>query len=210
MDTHLASATERARATLMRELPGLTIALHAATEWAGDEAELARCRADIAKADIIICAMLFLESHFTEILPDLKARAPHCDAIVSILSESAVMKLTRIGRFRMDSPQGGALAFLKRLKGESKDRTATTGARQMKMLKRLPQILRFIPGTAQDVRAYFLTLQYWLAGSDENVTNMIRVADRPLCRWRAAAPARHAAGSRRRSPIPMSASTTRA
>ena len=39
----------------------------------------------------------------------------------------------------------------------------------MKMLRRLPQILRFIPGTAQDVRAYFLTLQYWLAGSDENV-----------------------------------------
>lgn len=174
MDTHLASATDRARATLVREVPGLSIALHAATEWAGDEAGLARCRADIARADIIICSMLFMESHFVDILDDLKARAPHCDAIVSILSESAVMKLTRIGRFRMDSPQGGALAFLKRLKGESKDRTATTGARQMKMLKRLPQILRFIPGTAQDVRAYFLTLQYWLAGSDENVTNMIR------------------------------------
>ena len=42
------------------------------------------------------------------------------------------------------------------------------------MLKRIPQILRFIPGTAQDVRAYFLTLQYWLAGSDENIANMIR------------------------------------
>ena len=34
----------------------------------------------------------------------------------------------------------------------------------MRMLRRLPKILRFIPGTAQDVRAYFLTLQYWLAG----------------------------------------------
>ena len=44
----------------------------------------------------------------------------------------------------------------------------------MKMLKRIPQILRFIPGTAQDVRTYFLTLQYWLAGSDENVVNMVR------------------------------------
>ena len=45
----------------------------------------------------------------------------------------------------------------------------------MKMLRRLPQILRFIPGTAQDVRAYFLTLQYWLAGSDDNVANMVRL-----------------------------------
>ena len=44
----------------------------------------------------------------------------------------------------------------------------------MAMLRRLPKMLRFIPGTAQDVRAYFLTLQYWLAGSDDNVIDMIR------------------------------------
>lgn len=174
MDTHLASATERARAVLTKEMPGLSIALHAATEWSGNEESLARCRADIARGDIIICAMLFLESHFTAILPDLKARAADCDAIVSILSDGEVMKLTRIGRFRMDSPQGGALSFLKRLKGNGKERNASAGARQMKMLKRIPQMLRFIPGTAQDVRAYFLTLQYWLAGSDQNVANMIR------------------------------------
>ncbi len=155
-------------------MPGLSIVLHAATEFSGNETALARCRADIASADIVLCAMLFLESHFTEILPDLRARAPNCDAIVSILSDSAVMKLTRIGKFRMDSPQGGALSFLKRLKGRGNERNASAGARQMKMLKRIPQILRFIPGTAQDVRAYFLTLQYWLAGSDENVANMIR------------------------------------
>jgi magnesium chelatase subunit H len=51
---------------------------------------------------------------------------------------------------------------------------ATAGAQQMKMLRRLPKILRFIPGTAQDVRAYFLTLQYWLAGSEQNIANMVR------------------------------------
>ncbi|MGZ8274469.1 MAG: magnesium chelatase subunit H [Burkholderiaceae bacterium] len=54
----------------------------------------------------------------------------------------------------------------------------------MKMLRRVPQLLRFIPGTAQDVRAYFLTLQYWLAGSEENVASMVhflvdRYADGP-------------------------------
>jgi magnesium chelatase subunit H len=174
MDTHLASATERARTVLQREMPGLSVALHAATEFSGSAEGLARCRDDIARADIVLCAMLFLESHFTEIMPDLQARAQACDAMVSILSDSAVMKLTRIGRFRMDSSAGGALGFLKRLKGNGKDRNASAGSRQMKMLKRIPQILRFIPGTAQDVRAYFLTLQYWLAGSDENIANMIR------------------------------------
>jgi magnesium chelatase subunit H len=44
----------------------------------------------------------------------------------------------------------------------------------MKMLRRIPQFLRFIPGTAQDVRAYFLALQYWLSGSEENIGHMVR------------------------------------
>ncbi len=65
------------------------------------------------------------------------------------------------------------MALLKRLRG-NKERKQSTGAQQMSMLRRIPKLLRFIPGTAQDVRAYFLTLQYWLAGSDENLGNMIR------------------------------------
>ena len=43
------------------------------------------------------------------------------------------------------------------------------------MLKQLPKLLRFIPGTAQDVRAYFLSLQYWLSGSEDNFANMVRL-----------------------------------
>ncbi len=174
MDTHLASATERAARTLAREMPGLTVSLHAAAEWNGDEERLARCRADIARADIILCSMLFMEDHYASVLPDLAARAEQCDAIVSIMSDGAVMRLTRLGRFRMDTPQGGALGFLRQLRGRGSERTATVGARQLKMLKRIPRILRFIPGAAQDVRAYFLTMQYWLAGSDDNIANLVR------------------------------------
>ena len=44
----------------------------------------------------------------------------------------------------------------------------------MKALRTLPAILKFVPGTAQDVRAYLLLLQYWLAGSDSNIEQMIR------------------------------------
>lgn len=174
MDTHLASATERATRSLARELPGLTVSLHAATEWNGNESRLTHCREDIAKADILVCSMLFMEDHYKAILPDLRARADTCDAIVSIMSDGEVMKLTRLGHFRMDAPQGGVLGFLKQLKGKGKERTASAGARQMRMLKRIPQILRFIPGAAQDVRAYFLTMQYWLAGSEDNIANMVR------------------------------------
>jgi magnesium chelatase subunit H len=44
----------------------------------------------------------------------------------------------------------------------------------MKLLRRLPKILKFIPGKAQDLRAWFLTMQYWLGGSDDNVEQMVR------------------------------------
>lgn len=176
MDTHLASATERAARILRREMPGLSLVLHAATEFGDSPEKLAACRRDIAAGDIVICAMLFMEDHFRAILADLQARRDGCDTLVCMLSAAEVTTLTRIGAFRMDNPsKGGAMALLKRLKGSDKPRTASTGAHQMRMLKRLPKILRFIPGTAQDVRAYFLALQYWLAGSDENVVNMVRM-----------------------------------
>ncbi|MEL6324117.1 MAG: magnesium chelatase subunit H, partial [Pseudomonadota bacterium] len=78
----------------------------------------------------------------------------------------------KLGRFRMDKPESGPIALLKRLRGSSDK--AKAGANQAKMLRRLPKLLKFIPGTAQDVRAYFLTLQYWLSGSDRNIENLIR------------------------------------
>lgn len=174
MDTHLASATERARAALVRELPGLDLSIHAASEWSNDAAALARCKSDIALGDIVICTMLFMEDHFQPVLGALQARRDQCDAMVCCMSAGDVTRLTRIGKFNMDGSQGGALALLKRLRGGNKKQKGSAGAQQMKMLRRLPQILRFIPGTAQDVRAYFLTLQYWLSGSEENIANMVR------------------------------------
>lgn len=174
MDTHVASATVRAQAALKRDLPGLELSVHAASEWSADPRLLARCQEAVAKADIVVATMLFMEDHFLPLLPALQARREQCDAMICLMSASEITKLTRVGRFRMDGPQSGPMALLKRLRG-SKGKAASGGAGQMKMLRRLPQILRFIPGTAQDVRAYFLALQYWLAGSEENIANLIRL-----------------------------------
>jgi magnesium chelatase subunit H len=178
LDSHLASATERAQHALLRELPGLRLALHAASEWGDDPAALERCTADIAAGDIVVVTMMFMEDHIQAVLPALRARRDQCDAMICCMSAAEVVKLTRIGRFDMSTSSGGPLALLKKLRGKSgKDgeKPATAGAQQMKVLRRLPKILRFIPGTAQDVRAYFLTLQYWLAGSDDNVANLVRL-----------------------------------
>ncbi len=135
---------------------------------------IAQCKADIAAADIVLCGMLFLEDHFLPILDDLRARRESCDAMICLASASEVTQLTRLGQFDMSKPASGPMALLKKLRGGSKDKPATGGAAQMKMLRRLPQLLRFIPGTAQDVRSYFITMQYWMGGSDVNVLNMVR------------------------------------
>ena len=178
MDTHLASSVNRACHALGREFPGLSLSLHAASEYAGNEALIARCKKDIAQADIVIAGMLFLEDHFLPILDDLRQRRMQCDAMICLASATEVTQLTRLGQFDMGKPASGPMALLKKLRG-SKEKAATGGAAQMKMLRRLPQMLRFIPGTAQDVRSYFLTMQYWMGGSDDNVLNMVRhVIDR--------------------------------
>jgi len=175
LDSHLAGAVERARASLAGELPGLELSLHAAAEWSEDAEALERARTAIAEGDIIVASMLFMEEHIQAVLPALSARSEHCDALVGCLSAGEVIRLTRLGRFRLDGSERGPLALLKRLRGAKKSNGGSAGAQQMALLRRLPQILRFIPGTAQDVRAYFLALQYWLAGSDENVANLVRL-----------------------------------
>ncbi|MCU0837405.1 MAG: magnesium chelatase subunit H [Rhodospirillales bacterium] len=174
LDSHLAGAVERAARALRRELPGLSLSLHAASEWAGNEAALARCRSAVADGDIIIVSMLFMEEHIEPILPWLRERRDHCDAMVVGMSASEVIRLTRMGGLQMDSGESGAVQLLKRLCGK-KEHGHSSGAKQMAMLRRMPRILRFIPGRAQDLRAYFLTLQCWLAASDDNVASMVRL-----------------------------------
>ncbi len=170
MDTHLATATASAAAQIARALPGVTLEMHAASEYAASPEALARCRDAIAAADILVVTMLFLEDHYTPILDLLQKRRTEVDAMVCAMSAGEVVRLTRIGRFDMSKPGSSIVNLLKRLKGSAKaDSPSSNGERQMRMLRRLPKILRFIPGTAQDVRAYFLCLQYWLGGSQENM-----------------------------------------
>jgi magnesium chelatase subunit H len=172
MDTHLSSATERARYALKKKIPGLELSIHAASAWTVDSKALDSCIHDIEAADILIVTMLFMEDHYKPVIEALKARRDHCDAMICAMSAGEVVSLTRMGGFDMGKPATGLMALLKRLRG-NKEKAQTGGAAQMRMLRRLPKILRFIPGNAQDVRAYFLTLQYWLGGSEENLFHMV-------------------------------------
>ena len=174
MDSHLSGAATRAHESLRRDYPGLDLVVHSADEWGSDDAALARCHQDIARGDIVIATMLFLDDHVRAVMPALEARRTACDAMVCCMSASEVVKLTRVGKFDMSGEALGAISWLKKLRGK-KDGKPAGGKGEMTMLRRLPKLLRFIPGTAQDMRAYFLTLQYWLAGSEANIANMVRL-----------------------------------
>ena len=178
LDLHLARIVARAADELAREVPGLALSIHAAAEWENNPSALARCKADLASADIIFCTMIFLEDHVRAIKDVLVERRETCDALFAMMSAPEIVKLTRIGDFSMDKPSTGVLALIKKLRRppDAKGMNAAEGAKQLRMLRRLPKILRLIPGKAQDVRAYFLVMQYFIAGSQANIVNMVRLA----------------------------------
>ncbi|XBQ16993.1 MAG: magnesium chelatase subunit H [Oceanicaulis sp.] len=197
LDNHLASAADRAVLDLRKDYPGLKLAFHAAADFGADDKALAKCREDIARGDIIVTNMMFLDDHIQAVLPALTERAPHCDALVGSMSGPEIVRLTRLGGLDMGAPQGGLMKALKKLRGgNGKDPAKAGGKSQMGLLRALPKVLRFIPGKAQDLRSYFLTMQYWLAGSEANFAAMIRhlidkyaAGPRAVYRGRAAVPA---------------------
>lgn len=173
LDSHLSGAAARARNVLRKDYPGIELTVHSADEWGSDGHALQRCLADIATGDIIIATMLFMDDHVRAVMPALQARRTECDAMVCCMSASEVVKLTHIGKFDMSAEALGMINWLKKLRGKKHEGSAGKG--EMKMLRQLPKLLRFVPGTAQDMRAYFLTLQYWLAGCEQNIANMVRL-----------------------------------
>jgi magnesium chelatase subunit H len=176
MDGHMAGAVATAEANLRKTWPGLSVELHSADQWAGDKAALAECHAAIAGADIVISTMLFLEDHTRLVAPALAARRDSCDAMFCALSAAEIVKHTRLGGLDMGSEPGGVMGLLKKLKPKREAKAGVSaGEKQMRMLRNLPKILRFIPGKAQDLRVYFLGLQYWLAGSAENMERLIQL-----------------------------------
>ncbi len=176
MDSNLTGAAARAAEKIRHALPGLDLVVHAADVWGTDKAALAACNQDIARGDIVIATMLFLEDHIRMVQPALAARRDTCDAMLCCMSAGEVTRLTRMGRFDMSREATGVTAMLKKLRGSKPGAgAAASGQSQMKMLRRLPRLMKFIPGTAQDVRTYFLALQYWLAGSEENLSNLVRM-----------------------------------
>src|SRR5690349_16920484 len=91
LDNHLRGAVERADAALTRD--NITLTLHAAADWDRDPASLDRAKGDVARADIVVATMLFLDDHVRAILPALEERREDCDALVGLMAAGEVVRL---------------------------------------------------------------------------------------------------------------------
>ncbi|TVS03084.1 MAG: magnesium chelatase subunit H [Rhodobacteraceae bacterium] len=194
LDAHAAGPASRVLTRLRADFPGLEVSIHAAAEWAENPTALAEAKAAINAADIVVANLLFIEEHVTACLPELQGARERCDAFVGVIADPQIVKLTKMGDLDMAKPASGIAKIMKKLRGGGDKSKPASGEKQMSLLRRLPKILRFIPGKAQDLRAWFLSMQYWLGGSDDNIEAMMRFliaryADRPEWREvRAAAP----------------------
>ncbi|MES3033628.1 MAG: magnesium chelatase subunit H [Gemmatimonadota bacterium] len=178
LDSHLAGAVAEAATMVVQQVPSIDLRVHVASDWPEHPEALARCKADIATGDIIAVTQCFQDEQVTAIRDALLARRDHCDSILVAVSAPELVRCTKMGRFDL----GGAeekkpkpwspLGILKKLRGSRTD-GKSSGERQMTALKAMPKLLKFIPGTAQDVRVYLLSIQYWLAGTSENIANLI-------------------------------------
>ena len=93
--------------------------MHAADEWSTDDAALERCRADIARGDIVIATMLFLEDHIRAVMPSLAARRDGCDAMLCGMSAGEVVRLTRLGKLSMSEETLGAIGVAQAIARQS-------------------------------------------------------------------------------------------
>jgi magnesium chelatase subunit H len=177
LDAHRAPALAAVGARLAADGVATEVALHVGAEW-HEPARREAVLTAIATADIVVAAQLFVDDQIRDVLPALEARAAAGRTTVGMMSAPEVMRCTRMGSFSMGGDAGprspwSPAMILKRLSGRSK-KTRLSGEDQLRQLKRIPKLLRFIPGTAQDVRAYYLILQYWLSGSGENMNGLVR------------------------------------
>jgi magnesium chelatase subunit H len=143
----------RVSARLAQDFPGLRMDVFAAAEW-GENPGALSARAPPCAGGYRHRNLLFLEEHTAAILPALRAARP--------LRRDAWRHRRPLhraadadGRSRHDEARIGRDAASE--EAQAQDEAGRPRAkRQMTMLRRLPKILRLIPGKAQDLRAWFL------------------------------------------------------
>ncbi|OSO91837.1 magnesium chelatase subunit H [Cylindrospermopsis raciborskii CENA303] len=135
---------------------------------------------DIAGANIFIASLIFIEDLAQKLVTAVAPHRDNFDVAVVFPSMPEVMRLNKMGSFslaQLGQSKGVIANFMKKRKEKS---GAGFQDGMLKLLRTLPQVLKFLPmEKAQDARNFMLSFQYWLGGSAENLENfLLMLADK--------------------------------
>ncbi|RUS92268.1 magnesium chelatase subunit H [Trichormus variabilis] len=129
---------------------------------------------DIASANIFIASLIFIEDLAQKVVAAVEPHRDNLDVAVVFPSMPEVMRLNKMGSFslaQLGQSKSVIANFMKKRKEKS---GAGFQDGMLKLLRTLPQVLKFLPmEKAQDARNFMLSFQYWLGGSAENLENFL-------------------------------------
>ncbi|OYT71909.1 MAG: magnesium chelatase subunit H [Chloracidobacterium sp. CP2_5A] len=183
-DLALAVAAARVRE---RQGVNLQVAFHIAAELDCPEA-IEKLRADAADADLVFVVHQFDDEKIALIRELLHRHAARYQAVICVMCAPSLIRETRLGRFVLakkdegETPWYSPLRLIRAVKDSFKradDPDAEPKAAQppgramLTMLKNAGKIMKYIPGAAQDIHAYMMSIQYWLNASADNLEQFL-------------------------------------
>ena len=135
---------------------------------------------DVENANIFIASLIFIEDLANKLVEAVKPHRDKLDAVVVFPSMPEVMRLNKMGSFSMAQLGQSKSVIAQFMRKRKENSGAGFEDAMLKLLRTLPQILKFLPlEKAQDARNFMLSFQYWLGGSSENLENfLLMLADK--------------------------------
>ncbi|GFP92226.1 magnesium-chelatase subunit chlh chloroplastic [Phtheirospermum japonicum] len=129
---------------------------------------------DVENANIFIGSLIFVEELALKVKAAVEKERDRLDAVLVFPSMPEVMRLNKLGSFSMSQLGQSKSPFFQLFK---KNKSSAGFADSMlKLVRTLPKVLKYLPSDkAQDARMYILSLQFWLGGSPDNLSNFLKM-----------------------------------
>ncbi len=181
LESQYQSALSQAVRTINANHPSLAIEISGyLIEELRDLENYEEFKRDIAKANIFIASLIFIEDLAEKVAAAVEPHRDRLDAAVVFPSMPKVMRLNKMGSFSMAQlgQSKSAIGEFMRKRREKSGSSFQDG--MLKLLQTLPKVLKYLPmEKAQDARNFMLSFQYWLGGSPENLENfLLMLADK--------------------------------
>ena len=129
---------------------------------------------DVAEANLFIGSLIFIEDLADKVVDAVQPHRDRLDAVVIFPSMPQVMRLNKLGSFSMAQLGQSKSVIGEFMKKRRQKNAAGFEEAMLKLLRTLPQVLKYLPvEKAQDARNFMMSFQYWLGGSEQNLSNFL-------------------------------------